>query len=46
MCNYDYAGYGYESLNFQVGKSTPQNPSCQKVQVVKKVVPGQVGRSA
>ncbi|GIZ37763.1 hypothetical protein CKM354_000119900 [Cercospora kikuchii] len=38
ICNYAYAAYAYESLNFVVGNAKPQNPSCQKVDVVRKFV--------
>ncbi|KAM3421734.1 hypothetical protein BST61_g2114 [Cercospora zeina] len=38
ICNYDYAAYGYQTLNFAIGNAKPQNPSCQKVDVVRKFV--------
>ncbi|KAI5360511.1 hypothetical protein Slin14017_G086860 [Septoria linicola] len=38
ICNYAYAAYGYETLNFVTGNGKPQNPSCQKVDVVRKAV--------
>ncbi|SMQ55795.1 unnamed protein product [Zymoseptoria tritici ST99CH_3D7] len=36
LCNYNYAGYGYQSLNWAVGDAKPKNPTCAKVDVVRR----------
>ena len=36
MCN-TYVGYSYTTLAWTLGNGVPQNPSCQKVEVVRKL---------
>lgn len=38
ICQYNYVGYDYMSLNFGVGKAKPQNPTCQKVDVIRTAI--------
>lgn len=40
VCQTQYLGYQYQTLNWVIGtgKAIPQNPSCVKVQVVRKFV--------
>lgn len=38
ICQYNYSGYNYSSLNFVVGNAQPQNPTCQKVDVVRTAI--------
>lgn len=33
VCNYNYQGYTYQTLNWVQGSGKPQNPSCTKVDV-------------
>lgn len=35
VCESNFEGYTYETLNWVMGKEQPENPSCSKVQVVR-----------
>lgn len=35
MCETYYGSYTYQTLAWTVGKAKPQNPSCQKIEVVR-----------